>query len=749
MANEFIARKGLIVLTNGATITGSLNTQGNINASGYSVSASAYTGSFTGPLTGTASWATNAITASFALTTAGTVQNAVSSSYAATASYATYVVPTGLPTGLVSSSGQISYTGLSNTPSGIVSSSTQFKTITDPFTGSFTGSFTGDGSGLTGIASTLIFSGSTSGTDTLNLKTEALIFSGSNGITATVTNNTVTFAAPAGTVTSSGQISYTGLSNIPSGIVSSSTQLPTGIVSSSTQVTANLPTGTVSSSIQIDVRNTTGIATLATTGSNIFTGTQSINDTTNSTAFNNGALIVAGGVGIAKDVNISGSLTVTGLLTAVSMSTQYVTASQLLVADNKIVVSVNDVVRFGGLSVVDSGSSSPTTASIYWDSLAHKFIYENLSGSSYNSALFIAGPVNTGQLGNEVGLTVNRVPVASGDDHIDSRPVSSSIRVDFPSRFTHIEAGLYVTGGVTASAGFTGSLVGSLTGTASWANNAVTSSYVLPTGLPTGIYSSSAQLPTGTISSSTQFNSLTAPFTGSFTGSFTGDGSNLTGIATNLNISGSTSGAGTVALKTQTLIVSGTNGITATVSGQTITISGSNATTTAKGVASFNSTNFTVTGGEVTSNNISINGTNVTLGGTRNITLQQITAQGASTADQVTFNGGVVIQSSLYTTGSNPDVDTGTEIVATVATGSYSAAFFDYYISSASNYRAGTVTSVWQPGTTNIEFTDVSTNDIGNTSGLVMAVDILGDLARLKATVSSDNWVVKTLVRAL
>jgi hypothetical protein len=65
----------------------------------------------------------------------------------------------------------------------------------------------------------------------------------------------------------------------------------------------------------------------------------------------------------------------------------------------------------------------------------------------------MAGPKHTGTLGDEVGLTDFRVPVAHGSDHIDSRVASSSIRVDFPSKLTHVEAGLYITGAVTASGG--------------------------------------------------------------------------------------------------------------------------------------------------------------------------------------------------------------------------------------------------------------------------------------------------------
>ena len=226
----------------------------------------------------------------------------------------------------------------------------------------------------------------------------------------------VTAFLPTGTVSSSGQL--------PSGIASSSAQvtdyLPTNVVSSSAQVTAFLPTGTVSSSTQVDVFTTTGGNTLATTGSNTFTAVQTISDTTNSTSYLDGALHVAGGMSVRKDVRVSGSLTVNGLLTAVSMSTQYVTASEYTIGTSKILLNDDDLVRFAGLSIVDSGSSSPTTASIFWDSLQHRFIYENLSGSAYNSSIIIAGPKHTGSLGDEPTLTSGYIPVATGGDHIDN-----------------------------------------------------------------------------------------------------------------------------------------------------------------------------------------------------------------------------------------------------------------------------------------------------------------------------------------
>ena len=50
------------------------------------------------------------------------------------------------------------------------------------FTGSFTGSFSGDGTNITGIASSLVISGNSGAGDTIALKDEGLVITGSNGI---------------------------------------------------------------------------------------------------------------------------------------------------------------------------------------------------------------------------------------------------------------------------------------------------------------------------------------------------------------------------------------------------------------------------------------------------------------------------------------------------------------------------------------------------------------------------------------
>lgn len=115
--------------------------------------------------------------------------------------------------------------------------------------------------------------------------------------------------------------------------------------------------------------------------------------------------------------------------------------------------------------------------------------------------------------------------------------------------------------------------------------------------------------------------------------------------------------------------------------------------------------------------------------------------------NNLTVTGSFQLSSSLFQYSDNTDVDTGTEVVATIPTSSYRSAFFDYVISSGSNARAGTVFSVW--GGSSVEYTETSTNDIGNTNPVSLFAALNGANIELRATTTADNWSVKSLVRML
>ena len=111
-----------------------------------------------------------------------------------------------------------------------------------------------------------------------------------------------------------------------------------------------------------------------------------------------------------------------------------------------------------------------------------------------------------------------------------------------------------------------------------------------------GVVSGSTQLD-GTTIDSARLTSVEA--SGSFSGSFFGDGSGITGLSTDLTISGSDGSNDTVALLEGALSFAGGTGVSATVATDTVTISVQDGSTSVKGIASFDADDFSVTSGNV------------------------------------------------------------------------------------------------------------------------------------------------------
>lgn len=103
---------------------------------------------------------------------------------------------------------------------------------------------------------------------------------------------------------------------------------------------------------------------------------------------------------------------------------------------------------------------------------------------------------------------------------------------------------------------------------------------------------------------------------------------------------------------------------------------------------------------------------------------------------------------SLYTTTRVTSItaSTGTTIYS-FSTTDYISSFVDYNVSGATGLRAGNLMAIWSG--TSVNFTETSTNDIGNTTPLTFGYVISGSSAVLQASASTGTWIVKSIVRGL
>jgi len=119
------------------------------------------------------------------------------------------------------------------------------------------------------------------------------------------------------------------------------------------------------------------------------------------------------------------------------------------------------------------------------------------------------------------------------------------------------------------------------------------------------------------------------------------------------------------------------------------------------------------------------------------------------TSGAITVTTDIEIGSSgLIKQQQNTDVDSAApEAIASVVKATHTAAFFDYVIKKGTNVRAGVVAACHDG--TNVEYAETSTVDLGDTSDVTLSVDISGTLMRLIATTTSNDWSVKSLIRAI
>jgi len=279
-------------------------------------------------------------------------------------------------------------------------------------TGSFTGSFKGDGTGLIGVTATTVTTiPALTGHVTSNGSTNATTIASGVVTSAMITDDTIvnadinTAAAIAYTklnlalstihsgsffngitvVSGSSQISYTGLSNTPAGIVSGSTLAAGSAQGSTTLTTNNVSSGDVTatglgtagtptfagltiSTNALAVNNTNGITTTQTTFPIANTTATTINLGGAATAINIGA--ATGTTTVNNNLSVLGTLYVQGSVTAIS-------SSNLYVADQFILLASGSAAAVDGGIVIDRGSDVDGNIAFGFDAATDRWGYQN------------------------------------------------------------------------------------------------------------------------------------------------------------------------------------------------------------------------------------------------------------------------------------------------------------------------------------------------------------------------------------
>ena len=126
---------------------------------------------------------------------------------------------------------------------------------------------------------------------------------------------------------------------------------------------------------------------------------------------------------------------------------------------------------------------------------------------------------------------------------------------------------------------------------------------------------------------------------------------------------------------------------------------------------------------------------------------------GGTVSGATIFTGGVTANTisldsvpSLITATATT-VTTGTNNIYSIPTNTYNSFHIDYNISGSSGLRAGSVVAIWDGS--NVDYTDTSTNDIGNTTPVTFLVALSGGNAILQASVTTSTWRIKTIIRTI
>jgi hypothetical protein len=269
-------------------------------------------------------------------------------------------------------------------------------------------------------------------------------------------------------------------------------------------------------------------------------------------------------------------------------------------------------------------------------------------------------------------------------------------------------------------------ITGSLFGTSSYADFALTASYVMNNNTDT------FRITTGSISASVDVGSTIFLIKSASRDILSISNTGIVTITGSLNVTGSVSITQNLAV-TQNItgsrmFLSPSNG---TVSGSTLTVYGSGS---AQPI-------FTVQGsqGELFSITDSLSGSLFSVNDISGLPILEVFSDN-------TILMGDYLAPSLNTTTKVTTV-IGSNIIYSIPTSSYDGAWFEYTARSGSNARAGQIMSIWNGSVVN--FTETTTTEFGDTSGLAFTVMVTGSNLALTGSSTTAGWTIKTIVRSI
>jgi len=148
----------------------------------------------------------------------------------------------------------------------------------------------------------------------------------------------------------------------------------------------------------------------------------------------------------------------------------------------------------------------------------------------------------------------------------------------------------------------------------------------------------------------------------------------------------------------------------------------------------------------------SLNGFTGSVLGTSSWAINSLTSNPSTSSSYAvtsSYSDNLVVKSTLTFASTLNDYATvlssivGTNNLFAQVTGSYTSAFMKYTVKNGANSRTGEMMVVWNGS--NIEYTDVSTNDIGNTSAVTMSAALASTDIQLNAVTDTSGWSIKSL----